>query len=97
VRLSLTQYGDSVSAPMHVCPSAQHIEPHWKSPAAQTRLQPAVPAPAGQQKKAPLSREHVSPAPPTYRENRQSCHPQGYVSPDSSPSDAEADLQHQPP
>jgi hypothetical protein len=64
VKLWPTQYGDSASAPMQVCPSAQQIEPHWKSPAAQTRVHPAPPAPAGQQEKAPLLREHVSPAPP---------------------------------
>jgi hypothetical protein len=70
VRLSLTQNGagvlaPSVSAPPQVCPSAQHMIPHWKSPTAQTRAQPAVPAPAEQHKKAPLSREHVSPAAPS--------------------------------
>jgi hypothetical protein len=64
VKLWLTQYGDTVSAPMQVCPSAQQMEPHWKSPAAQTRVHPAAPAPAAQQKKAPLLRVHVSPAPP---------------------------------
>jgi hypothetical protein len=65
VRPSLTQNGASVSPPPQVCPSAQHMLPHWKSPTAQTRAQPAVFAPAGQQRKAPLSREHVSPAAPS--------------------------------
>ncbi len=64
VLLSLVQNGDRVSAPPHVCPSAQQMDPHWKSPEAQTRVQPAVPAPAGQQKKAPLTCAHVSSAPP---------------------------------
>lgn len=64
VRLSLTQNGASVSAPVQVCPSAQHMDPHWKSPTVQTRVQPTPPAPAGQQRKPPLSSEHVSPAPP---------------------------------
>ena len=65
VRLSLTQNGASVSPPPQVCPSAQHMLPHWKSPIAQTRVQPAESTPAEQQRKAPLSREHVSPAAPS--------------------------------
>jgi hypothetical protein len=64
VRLSLMQNGKSVPAPPQVCPFAQQMDPHWKSPAAHTRVQPAVLAPKGQQKKAPLMDEHVSPAPP---------------------------------
>lgn len=71
VRLWLMQNGESVSAPPQVCPSAQQMDPHWKSPAAHTRVQLAVPAPApdGQQKKVPLMDEHVSPAPPTSEGN----------------------------
>jgi hypothetical protein len=65
MRLSPTQNGPSISPPPQVCPSAQHMLPHWKSPTAQTRVQPAVSAPAEQQRKAPLSREHVSPAAPS--------------------------------
>lgn len=69
VVLSLLQNGDRVSAPPHVCPWAQQMDPHWKSPEAQTRVQPAAPAPAGQQKKAPLSCSHVSLTPPGCRQN----------------------------
>lgn len=64
VNTPFIQYGDAPSSPIHVCPLAQQIEPHWKSPAAQTREQPGPVAPAGQQKNAPPSTEHVSPAPP---------------------------------
>ncbi|KAG7285817.1 hypothetical protein NEMBOFW57_008111 [Staphylotrichum longicolle] len=71
VRLWLMQKGESVSAPPQVCPSAQQMDPHWKSPAAHTRVQLAVPASDGQQKKAPLMDEHVSPAPPTMRRKCQ--------------------------
>jgi hypothetical protein len=64
VGMGLTQNGNCVSAPMHVCPFAQQMEPHLKSPTAQTRVHPEVPASEGQQKKAPLMMEHVSLAPP---------------------------------
>jgi hypothetical protein len=59
--LELTQKGAPVSAPAHVCPFAQQMEPHRKSPAAQTLEQPAPSAPGAQQRKMPLSREQVSP------------------------------------
>lgn len=65
----LMQNGDCVSAPSHVCPEAQQMDPHWKSPAAQTLVQPTLPVSEGQQKKAPLMTEHVSPTPPRYREH----------------------------
>ncbi len=68
VLLGVVQNGDWVSAPSHVWPEAQQMDPHWKSPAAQTLAQPTLPVSEGQQKKAPLMTEHVSPAPPRGRE-----------------------------
>lgn len=69
VLLWLMQNGDWVSAPSHVWPEAQQMDPHWKSPTAHTLVQPTLPDPEGQQKKAPLMTEHVSPAPPRHREH----------------------------
>ena len=68
--LSSTQNGDSVSAPIHVCVSAQQMDPHWKSPVAQALVHPAGPASGGQQKKASSVKIHVSPAPPAGVESR---------------------------
>jgi hypothetical protein len=62
--VGLMQKGEGVSPPPHVCLSAQQMEPHWKSPAAQTLAQPGPVAPDGQQRKAPSRTEHVSPMSP---------------------------------
>jgi len=62
--VGLTQKGEGVSPPPQVWLSAQQMEPHWKSPAAQTLAQPGPVAPDGQQRKAPSRTEHVSPMSP---------------------------------
>ena len=61
--VGLMQNGAPEPSPAQVWPSAQHIDPHWKSPTAQT-LEQLAPSPEAQQTKAPLSNEHVSPASP---------------------------------
>lgn len=62
--VGLMQKGEGVSPPPQVCLSAQQMEPHWKSPAAQTLAQPGTVAPGGQQRKAPSRTEQVSPMSP---------------------------------